>query len=181
MEAEGQFGRIVLRTELVEVFSLDLYETPELTCRGAYLPGPRSPLGPLRFIEEDFRTLPTAIPQEVELVATQEAMEEIAAINELNRHETFSEGRLFFELYAQRFELIGVVSGLAVQPNVEQGVATGKVFGFGTGFDFFLERYGSPEIGLSCSTRRDFPANLWRPKTERHVCGMFPAGYRNLW
>ena len=61
---EEPFGNMVLRTYAGDVLSLDLYQTPDLVCRGVYLP-------------TDRREGTLAIAQ-LELVADRDAQDEVS-------------------------------------------------------------------------------------------------------
>jgi hypothetical protein len=91
---EGMFGRVLLRTYIGEVLSLDLYETPDLVCRGVYVPHRRR------------RRARTRVPAEVELVA------DLGALDEMSRRlrETGREGDGYFELTTEDMELYGEIS-----------------------------------------------------------------------
>jgi hypothetical protein len=130
---ERLFGRILLRTYIGEVFSLDLYETSDLVCRGVYV------LPELR--REGTRAL-----AELELVAERDALEEVS--RRLGA-TGLAEGR-YLELRTEDMELYGEIS-----PPIERGgrlIWAGALEGAAGGvrgeFDFMLEQFGSLEVAL---------------------------------
>jgi hypothetical protein len=150
-ERERHFGRVVLRTLQMEIYSLDLYEThttynPSLVCRGFYLRPVRSrfPLGP--------------VPIRVELSTDDDAFN---AIYEMFGAGTFGgEGDPFDPdaPYSGDFELGGPWRNVSPVFHAEvsaplqllgRTVWTGRLLGTEgqvTGqFDFILEQYGTIE------------------------------------
>jgi hypothetical protein len=132
-----QFGHILLRTYDGNVLSLDLYETPDLVCRGLYLPAERRREG----------TLAVAQAAQVELVADWDAQDEMSR----RLGATGREGEGYFELTTEDMELYGEIS-----PPIESG---GRLIWAGTlrdvagdrgEFTFVLEQWGSmaPDVLL---------------------------------
>jgi hypothetical protein len=135
-----QFGRIVCQTEIGEVFSLDLFETPDLVCRGFYLPAPA--------LVREGRRLPERSPPptpEVELRASRGAMQELERSSDIRSDD--DQNRRYFEVYGTRFETYGTFDLVSRRQRTE--VWSGSIEGGGmTRMSFVLERYGSPEIIL---------------------------------
>jgi hypothetical protein len=168
-----QFGRMVVQTESGEVFSLDLFETPDLVCRGFYFP----PAETLRQRRTEY-TNATSLPMsEVELRASQEAIAELQRISDIRTHR--QQDSIFFEVYGDRFEMFGAVDRVRRRSEAGPEVWTGLVYG--PQMSFVLERYGTPElvvmitfIYLSVFFMMDFRANAldevcWRRAVE--MCG----------
>ena len=164
---------MVAQTESGEVFSLDLFETPDLVCRGFYFP----PAETLRQRRTEY-TNATSLPMsEVELRASQEAIAELQRISDIRTHR--QQDSLFFEVYGDRFEMFGAVDRVRRRSEAGPEVWTGLVYG--PQMSFVLERYGTPElvvmitfIYLSVFVLMDFRANAldevcWRRAVE--MCG----------
>jgi hypothetical protein len=169
-----QFGRMVVQTESGEVFSLDLFETPDLVCRGFYFP----PAETLRQRRTEY-TNATSLPMsEVELRASQEAIAELQRTSDIRTHR--QQDSLFFEVYGDRFEMFGAVDRVRQRSEAGLEVWTGGVYE-PQQVSFVLERYGTPElvvmitfIYLSVFVMMDFRANAldevcWRRAVE--MCG----------
>jgi hypothetical protein len=126
---EQRFGRILLRTYDGDVLSLDLYEMPDLVCRGVYLPAERR------------RERPRPLA-EIELVADREAQEELSR----RFRATGREGEGYFELRTEDMELYGEISppieseGRAIWAGTLREVAADR-----GEFTFLLEQWGSIE------------------------------------
>jgi hypothetical protein len=133
-----QFGRMVVRTELGEVFSLDLFETPDLVCRGFYFP-PSDTLIQRQIEYPNASLLPTP---EVELRASQEAIAELERTSDIQTHR--EQDSLFFEVYGDQFEMGGAVNRVRQRSEADPEVWTGHVND--AQMSFVLERYGSPEL-----------------------------------
>jgi hypothetical protein len=133
-----QFGRMVVQTELGEVFSLDLSETPDLVCQGFYFP----PRGTLLLRQRMFPNASLLPTPEVELRASQKAIAELERTSDIRTHR--EQDSLFFEVSGDRFEMGG--AGDRVHQRSEAGpeVWTGHVND--AQMSFMLERYGSPEL-----------------------------------
>jgi hypothetical protein len=130
---DGRFGRVLLRTYIGEVLSLTLFETPDLVCRGVYLPHGRR------------RRARAWAPAEVELVADRDALDEMSR----RLGGDGREGDGYFELTTEGMELYGEIS-----PPLE---SAGRVISAGTlrdvageqgEFTFVLEQWGSIETNL---------------------------------
>jgi len=168
-----QFGRMVVQTEAGEVLSLDLFETPDLVCRGFYFPPPET-LRQRRTEYPNATSLPTP---EVELRASQEAIAELERTSDIVTHR--EQDSLFFEVYGDRFEMFGAVDRVRQRSEAGPEAWTGLVYG--PQMSFVLERYGTPElvvmitfIYLSVFYTMDLRANAldevcWRRAVE--MCG----------
>jgi hypothetical protein len=131
---ERLFGRALLRTNADEVFSLDLYETSGLVCRGAYLPSRRR-LWTWR-----------VPPATVELVADGEARATVEVLHRMYRRGTEDE----FEVSYEGGELYGQIGPPIESPGRLQwsGRLRGELERGGGSFDFLLEQFGSWEVSL---------------------------------
>lgn len=168
-----QFGRMVVQTELGEVFSLDLFETPDLVCRGFYFPSSDT----LRQRQREYPNASLLPTPEVELRASQEAIAELERTSDIQTHR--EQDSLFFEVYGDRFEMGGAVDRVRQRSEAGPEVWTGHVND--AQMSFVLERYGSPElvvlitfIYLSVFYMMDLRANAldegcWRRAIE--MCG----------
>jgi hypothetical protein len=137
---ERRFGHIVAQTELGEVYSLDLFETPDLVCRGLYMPPPVTPWTPEGVSRA--RRQPTPLP-EVELRVGQRVMEALRIESQI---EEDPEG---FAMYGRPFGFEAYGPLRLVSRDQVQGteVWTGSVAGEGPWLmTFVLQRYGSPEL-----------------------------------
>jgi hypothetical protein len=128
---ERLFGRVLLRTDIGDALSLDLYEPPGLTCRGVYLPPERGPES-------------TRVPVEVELVADNDAREEIWR----NYGGARSEDGQYIELATDDGVLVGEVSSSVESAGrfVWTGTFAGRLREGRGSFDFVLEQFGSIEV-----------------------------------
>jgi hypothetical protein len=131
---EEHFGHILLRTYGGEVLSLDLYETPDLVCRGVYQPVERRGEG-------------NFAGAEVVLVAERDAQEELSRrFTIVGREE---DG--YFELTSEDKDMM--LYGEISSPIEREGRAVwagalsveGGPRGESTFFTFLLERWGSIE------------------------------------
>jgi hypothetical protein len=138
-ESGGQlFGHIVVQTGIGEVFSLDLFETPDLVCQGFYFP----PSAYHWRRQQELPNTPLLPTPEVELRASQEAVEELERTLDI---QTNSErDRLYFEVYGDRFETYGALNRVSPRSEAGPEVWTGHVGD--ADMSFVLERYGSPDI-----------------------------------
>ena len=134
-----QFGRMVVQTESGEVFSLDLFETPDLVCRGFYFP----PAETLRQRRTEYPSATSLPMSEVELRASQEAIAELQRTSDIVRRG--EQDSLFFEVYGERFEMYGAVDRVRRRSEAGLEVWTGGVYE-PQQMSFVLERYGSPEL-----------------------------------
>jgi hypothetical protein len=131
---EQRFGHIVVQTYYGEVFSLDLFETPDLVCRGYYLPPPDSAPQRGRF--------PGSPAPEVELKASRGVIEELERTSDIGTRS--EQGRLYFEVREASLEVFGELVLVSERSDTGAEVWTGSVFA--GQMSFVLERYGSPEI-----------------------------------
>jgi hypothetical protein len=138
-----QFGRMVVQTELGEAFSLDLFETPDLVCRGFYFPPSRYHARYDQPRPEAYSDRPLLATPEIELRALQAVIEELQRTLDIQTHG--EQNAPFFGVYADRFEIHGALA--CVSPGGEAGteVWTGQANGAGE-MSFVLERYGSPDV-----------------------------------
>ncbi len=135
---EQRFGHIVVQTDLGEVLSLDLFETPDLVCRGYYMPPPGSALR--REEESPLESLLRA--PAVELRASQAAIEELLQSSFIQTNS--DQDSLFFELNTPRLETYGELALVSQRSEAGPEVWTGRV---NAGqLSFVLERYDSSEI-----------------------------------
>ena len=132
---EQRFGRIVAQTGIGAV-SLVLFETPDLVCRGFYLPVP------------DIERLYLPLLPELELRALANVMAELSRSSAIRVGG--DDDQRDFEAYGLGFEVGGALNLVSRQQGAE--VWTGSVSGVGRDgpgqMSFVLERYGSPETIL---------------------------------
>ena len=142
--SEQRFGHIVVQSSLGEVLSLELFETPDLVCRGYHLPSPGGALR--REKESPLRSL-------LEAVAVQfEALE--AAIKEAYQSafiESASgqEDSLHFELNTPRLKTYGELALVSERSEASPEVWTGRVKA-GRRLSFVLERYDDDSSEKKC-------------------------------
>jgi hypothetical protein len=142
---EQRFGHIVVQFGLGEVVSLDLFETPNLVCRGFYLPVPEEIR---RNVIRGFSERPSGPFPEVELRAVSDVIAELERSTDIRRGE---DDQSVFEAYGVGFEMSGALNLVSRQQSGAE-VWTGSVSGVGGAgvgqMSFVLERYGSPETIL---------------------------------
>jgi hypothetical protein len=143
-----QFGRIVAQTAVGEVFSLNLFETtdetPDLICRGFYLPPPDIVR---RVVRENPEDRPFGPMPEVELRALWTAREELLQSTAVVQGAGLDPLPERFEVNGMGLEVEGE---LMLASRLEGGeVWTGTIGDYTSGaMSFVLERYGSPEVIL---------------------------------
>lgn len=146
---EQRFGHIVAQTASGGAFSLDLFETPDLLCRGFYLPLPAP-----TYEEGPPATREPRPLAEVELRARQQVLDELR--EEASIDSADYDGEQEFVVQGDGF-VVRADLNLASQDRVQGAeVWTGRASGEGPAIDwtpgfppemaFGLERYGSPEL-----------------------------------
>jgi hypothetical protein len=142
---EERFGRIVLRTDMHEVYTLDLYEAEGIVCRGFYLPHPSALEDRGSGPSPEEPSLPPEVPSEVELAATADVGAQIRE----SIGEGFGDAVRSYALVdptVSNYRFYVYMSAVPSARQQEEDLWTGIVQGYGGAFTFLLQRYGSPDI-----------------------------------
>jgi hypothetical protein len=142
--AEEPFGRIVLQTDLNEVYTLDLYEGEGIVCRGFYLPPP--PPSEDRFPRSE-QVLPPEVPSEVELAAAADVRALVReSVVEFYEGDGGVRGYGLLDPEVSNYRFYVDMAAVSSARPQEEELWTGIVQGYGGALTFLLQRYGSPDI-----------------------------------
>ncbi len=141
---EERFGRIVLQTDMGEVFSLDLHEGENLIYRGFYLPPPHR-LAPLVEIPIPEGEEPPSLLHEIELAAAPLVRDLVeGSVEEVDRGDGLRVF-LFSDPEVSDYRLWVEMTSVPAAGERRAESWTGRVLGYGGEFNFVLERFGTPE------------------------------------